>query len=195
MRLQQKLANLKMTNLRKNSLGLIVMAAAVLLLGLFGFYVQKTNAAPDAVMSEASATATTSPAYLAIGGSTIFQFDSNTVPSNKIQSMQSVTATSLYFQYAASSTSSVLNVTPQYSNNNIDWYGFNQIIGTENGTTGSTSLASTSLSYTFTAVGIATSSQVILLPVVPALHERVVFTQTGAAGAVYSETDLKSQTQ
>lgn len=181
--------------LKRNSLGLIVVAAAVLLLGIFGFYVQRATAAPDAVISEASATATTTVSYLPIGGSTTFQFDSNTYPSNKIQSMQSVTVTSLYFQYAASSTSSTLIVTPQYSNNNVDWYGFNQAIGTQNGTTGSTTLASTTLSYAFTASGIATSSQVIVLPSVPALHERVLFTQTGAAGAVYSETDLRSSTQ
>lgn len=185
-----------MTNLlKRNSLGLVVMLAAIILLGAFGFYIQKTQAAPDAVISEASATATTTVSYLPIGGSTTYQFDSNTVPSNKIQSMQSVTATSLYFQYAASSTSSTLVVTPQYSNNNIDWYGFNQAIGTTVGATGSTTLASTSLNYTFTASGVATSSQVIVLPAVPALHERVLFTQIGAAGAVYSETDLKSSTQ
>lgn len=184
-----------MTNLKRNSLGVSIVAVAVIVMALLGFYVQKTQAAPDTVISEASASATTTVTYLAVGGSTTFQFDSNTVPSNKIQSMQPVTATSLYFQYAASSTSSTLVVTPQYSNNNIDWYGFNQVIGTQNGTTGSSTLASTTLSYAFTASGIATSSQVILLPSIPTLHERVLFTQIGAPGAVYSETDLRSSTQ
>lgn len=182
-------------HLKRNSLGLIILAASVLLVGLLGLYAQKTEAAPDAVISEASASATTTVSYMPIGGTTTFQFDSNTVPSSKIQSMQSVSATSLYFQYAASSTSSTLTITPQFSNNNIDWYGFNQAIGTENGASGSTTLASTSLAYTFTASGTATTSQVIVLPVVPTLHERVVFSQSGAAGAVYSETDLRSSTQ
>lgn len=181
--------------LKKNSLGIVAFAASVILVALFGFYVNKSHAAPAAVISEASAPATTTLSYMTPGtATTTFQFDSSTFTPGKPQSMQSQDAVSLYFQYAASSTSSILVVTPQWSNNNVDWYGFNQVTGTP-GINGINFLASSTVAYEFTASGTATSSQVINLPNVPSLHERVQFSQLGANGAVYNEVDIKTSTQ
>lgn len=167
------------------------MVGMLLIVG--GLYVSTVKAAPSTLAIQTSAVATTSVAYLTSGtASSTYQIDSNGVFSaSKVPNMQGVDSVSDYIQYAASSTSAVLTVVPQWSNNNIDWYGFNQATNATPTSNGATLLASTTLSYQFLPTSTATSSIVINLPNVGAQHERVIYGTTGANGAVYSEYDLK----
>lgn len=174
-----------MNSLLKNSRGLILLAVvaafAVLLVGL-----SKASAQPSGVVFEATGTATSTRAYLANGGTSTFQFDSNLASSGKIPNVQTIDAASLYLQVEASTTATSYSIAPQFSNNNIDWYGV-----ASSSTNGANAFTAGATSYTWTPGTTATSSLVLLLPAIPAAHERVVVTATGAAGTAYMEVDLK----
>lgn len=120
--------------------------------------------------------ATTSPAYLSVGGtSTTTSFDSYATGQPL-----AINKGVLLIQNTASSTSSVLGIAVQYSQDNIDWYQDNLPIAT----TTALSNISTANTYTWTAQGTAVSLKAIALNF-PTRYVRVVFTSTGAAGAVW----------
>ena len=102
--------------------------------------------------------------------------------------MQPVDAVALYLQVAASSTATTYIITPQYSNNNIDWY----TVGSQ-GTAAATGVVTvaTSTSFNWSPQTTATSTMVLNLPTVPTLHERVLISSSGAGGYFYAEADLK----
>jgi hypothetical protein len=147
------------------------------------------RAMPSSVTFQSTAVATTTVSYLGNGTATsTYQIDNAVFSSGKVANMQSVDSLSLYVQAAASSTATQYTFTPQYSNNNIDWYGM--------GSQGTASAAgviavSTSTAFTWTPGTTATTSMVFNLPVVPTQHERIVVSASGAAGAVYAEITLK----
>lgn len=161
---------------------LIGLALTLLTAGL-------AHAQPSSTSTQATATATTSVTYIGNGTATsTYQIDSNLFSSGKIANMQSVDALSLFLQVAASSTLTQYVITPQVSNNNIDWYNV--------GSLGTASAAgavavSTSTSFTWTPGVTATSSNSFSIPFIPTMHERLVISATGAAGAYYAEIDLK----
>lgn len=180
---------LNMKNLR-NKLLIAGFACAALVAAIFGF-AQYSSAHPSTVISQTTAVATTTVAYIspALGDATyIYQFDNPTFSSGKITNVSTVDATSLYLQAAASSSASVITVTPQWSNNNIDWYNL--------GSTGTASAlgiittASTTI-YSWQVGTTSTTSIVLSLPAVPAFHERVVFATSAGSSSIYAEVDLK----
>lgn len=162
-----------------------------------GMYAINVKAAPATLAIQTSATATTSVSYMTSGtASSTYQIDNNGVFSaSKVPNMQSVDSVNVYVQYAASSTAAVLTIVPQWSNNGIDWYSFNQATNATPASNGVTLLASSTLTYQFLPLSTATSSMVINLPDVRGQHERVTYGTTGANGAVYSEYVLKFNTE
>lgn len=164
-----------------------IVALAVVTLLVLVFFGIKAKAAPSAITFEATATATTTRAFLANGSGTVtFQLDSNLSSSGKLPNVITVDAASLYIQVEASTTATTYAIAPQFSNNNIDWYGV-----ASSSTNGATAFTSAATSYTWTPGTVATSTLVLPLPAIPAAHERVIVTATGGAGAVYMEADLK----
>lgn len=175
-----------MTNIIKYKLGLVAFSMMALFLVAFSI-IATVKAVPSTVTFEATATATTTRAYLGNGTATsTFQFDSNLASSGKIANVQGIDAASLYVQVEASSTATAYSITPQFSNNNIDWYGV-----ASSSTNGANAFTSASTAYTWTPGTVSTSTLVLMLPAVPAQHERVIFSATGGAGAIYAEVDLK----
>lgn len=167
-----------------------VLIVAIALVSIL-FLESKTSAAPSSVTIQTTATATTTVAFLGVGVATsTYQFDNPTFSSGKIPNMQPIDQVNLYVQLAASSTASVLTITPQFSNNGIDWYGFNQV-GTVVLSTGVSTAATSSLIFQWNPGTTATTSNVFTLPAIAAQHERVQFSASGAAAAVYAEVDLK----
>ena len=87
----------------------------------------------------------------------------------------------LLVQYEASSTSAVLGIRYQYSQDGIDWYDDNYY---NQATTTQTVDISQYTSYKWTPVSVATTSKLISVPT-PTRYTRVIFTETGANGAVW----------
>jgi len=166
------------------------------MVAVLAVYSQTVKAAPSGLAIQTSASASTSPAYLTQGSATAtttYQLDSNgQFSSSKVPNMQGVDSVSVLVDLVASSTSSVLVVTPQWSNNNIDWYGFASPISANTSLNGLSFLASTTLAYYFSPTTSGTNLITFQMPVLFAQHERVQYSLWGANGSVYSEYDLKA---
>lgn len=127
------------------------------------------------MVPQTSATATTTVVYLSsTGQATSTAVDAYTSVN------QAVNSISLFVQNAASSTSSVLNVRFQYSYDSIDWYD-DEFLPPATSTPATVAVP---LSYQWTALGTATSSKV-LPSRMPMRYVRAIFTETGAAGAIW----------
>lgn len=170
----------------------LIGISVALIAGLVGIggYFTMANASPSQITFQTSAAATTTVSYLVpnIATST-YAFNDPSFASGKQANMQQVDSVAFYAQVVASSTSSVFNFTPQFSNNGIDWY--NLAVATSTATVAGASPLTNATSYQWTASGTATTSLVFSLPSVPSNYERVVISVTGANGAVYNEVDLK----
>lgn len=167
--------------LKSRALAVIALALATcLLLGIFTF---RANAsAPDFNVVNTAA-ATTTVAYITPGtATTTLTYDSLFAASD-----QAVLLT----QFAASSTSSVLNITMQYSQDGIDWYGDNLLVSTNSTSTPAKSIQIGN-TYTWTAAVTATTSKAIFIPT-PTRYTRVQYSMTGAAGAVWGSMVAKKQ--
>lgn len=179
-----------MTLTLKRASAVFLLFVAASLLAYSVFMVRTVDAAPSSVNIQTTATATTTVSYIGVGtATTTYQFDSAVFSSGKIANMQPVDRTALYLQVAASSTATVVVVTPQFSNNGIDWYNYGT--ATSSLSTNGASAIAVPTNYQWTPGTTATSSTVIILPEVPTQHERVVISTTGAAAAVYAEVDMK----
>lgn len=124
-----------------------------------------------------SATATSSVTYFATGTAT------STVVSRDSYSTGQPFATdkgTLLIQMVASSTSSVLNLTYEYSQDGIDWYSDNLT------TTSGANTISLPTTYAWTAAGTATSSKALSLPM-PTRYVRVRASVSGAAAGVWMQ--------
>lgn len=176
------------TALRDRFLVIGTLVAAMLLGVLLSAHY--ASAQPSSLVIQATAAATSSVSYLVPNVATsTYQFDSSMFSSGKIANMQPIDQVSLYIEGVASSTSTVFVITPQFSNNNIDWYNYG--VATTTVSTAGVSPIAVPVSYQWTPGTTATSTTVILLPAVPAQHERVQFSASNASGAIYAEVDLK----
>lgn len=155
------------------------------------------KAATSYVSSQASATATSTMSFMSPGAATTtYQLDG--LASNKVQEMGEIDSAAVYIAFNASSSSSILAYQVQYSNNNVDWYGESASLSTANANIASTSNAvtqeaSTTVTHLWSPGASGTSTKAILLPPLPAKHERLIFSiPVGSAnGAIYFETALK----
>lgn len=135
-----------------------------------------------------TAAATTSPAYMGIGTGTSTLTYNSSISGNPLKPDSSA----LLIQFAASSTSAVLNISIQYSQDGIDWYNDN--ISNNVATTTIPINLSVASSYTWKAAGTATTGVIINVPT-PTRYVRAVSSLTGAAGAVWEQFVPNKQIQ
>lgn len=139
-----------------------------------------------------TASATTSPAYMTPGTATsTLTFDSYNPTTNVFVADR----LALLMQFTGSSTSAVLGINFEYSQDGIDWYK-NAIVTSETISTTSPSLSlntPTSATWTFSgtplngdAGTVATSTRIVSVPLYTRFV-RSVFTLTGASGAVWGQ--------
>lgn len=170
-----------MQNVKRSSILFAVagFAIAAILIAL----APRADAQPSSIAVQTTAAATSSWAYLLNGSATsTYQIDSYpSYSSSKAFSMAGIDAEYLYLELTASSTATVYSVTPQFSNNGIDWYNYSNTT-----VAGSQTLASTT-AYAFDPNTTATTFVSFKLPDMSGLHERLVFSASGAAGAIYAE--------
>jgi hypothetical protein len=124
-----------------------------------------------------TATATTTAAFIGVGtGTTTLSFDAYANGATRAANYAT-----LFTQFAASSTSSLLTITPQYSQDGVDWYSDSTLIATS-----SVTAIQTANTYTWLAATTATSSRAIVIKT-PTRYTRVQYSLTGAAGAVWAQ--------
>lgn len=158
-----------------------IVCAAALLLAAVGFTPARAASPDFNVVSTAAATTTVS--YMTAGtATTTLTYDSLYTGSDSAV---------LLTQFAASSTSSVLNITVQYSQDGIDWYGDNLMVLTNSTSTPAKSIQIGN-TYTWLAASTATTSKAVLIPT-PARYSRIQYSMTGAAGAVWGQMVAKKQ--
>lgn len=146
------------------------IVAAALSLGAFTAYANPFQFVPTTQF----ATATTTRQYIITGGnSTTTTFDAFAQGQPK-----AIDKGVLGVQMEASSTSSVLNVALQYSNDGIDWYS-DQLLSTT--TTMDISVAN---SYKWTAINTATTSKMVNVQF-PTRYVRAIFSEAGAGAAIW----------
>lgn len=163
--------------------GIAIVISALSLFALHAY-------ASAADLNQSNAIATTTVTYLvAAGASTTEVYDSYGGGVGEPNASDNAV---LFTQFAASSTSSVLAIQLQYSQNAIDWYSDNLLQGGINSTTTPTYNLGTSNSYVWTAAGTATTSKVLTVPT-PVRYVRAVYSVTGANAAVYKVIIAKKQ--
>lgn len=181
-----------MTKAQRNSLFGVVGTAFLSVLLWFWFAIS-ANAQPSSINVQQTAVATTTVAYVGNGiGTSTYQIDANnTVNPNKIFSMAPIDTVYMYVQGVASSSATTFGFTVQMSNNGVDWYS----VGTSSLNSAPTFTFGSSIASSTTATWLpgttATSSFMFQLPIVAGLHERVLTSASGGAGAVYEEFVLK----
>lgn len=161
-----------MKAIRKSSLGLLVVA---LLFGANAVHAQRLQFVP----STQSAVATTTLTFIPIGGSaTTSAFDS--FAQGQIAAIDQGT---FLMQNVASSTSAVVTITTQYSQDGIDWYSDELALPVTATTTQAYNIGSP-VSYIFTAASTATSSKAVRLNF-PTRYIREVITAAGAQDGIW----------
>lgn len=180
-----------MKNVLRNSLFLTLITAGL----LFAFFsISYVKAQPSSLGIQTTATATTTVAFVGNGTATsTYQIDSYPTSSfTKVFTMAGTDSVYLYVQGAASTTATTFTFTPQWSNNNIDWYtAGSQGTANANGVIA----VATSTSFTWQPGTTATTSIMFKLPELSGLHQRVLSSASGGAGAVYEEIVLKRNAQ
>lgn len=92
----------------------------------------------------------------------------------------------MLLNFTASSTSSILGISLQYSNNNVDWFG-DTLIATSTVTT-----INTPYTYSWQNPSTVVTSRAITVPF-PTRYTRAVFTMAGANGSVWWQFVPKRQ--
>lgn len=166
-----------------------IFAVALILIAVSS----RAQAQPSSINVQTTAVATTTLTYLASGATTTYQIDSYpTYSSSNVFSMAGIDSEYLYVQATASSTATLYTFTPQFSNNGTDWYG----MGSQGTASAAGSIAvSTTTTFTWTPGATTFTSMAFKLPDMTGMHERVLTTVSGAAGAVYEEVVLKKNAQ
>ena len=176
-----------MQNVLRNRILFLFAALAIACSAIF--LIPRADAQPSSISVQTTAAATTTVAYEGPGLATsTYQIDSYpTYSSSKVFSMAGIDAEYLFIQTVASSSATIFWVTPQFSNNGIDWYNYGQALSS-----GSfqTTLSSTTV-YAYGPLTTATSGVAFKLPDMSALHERVLLSAVGANGSIYGEVVLK----
>lgn len=179
-----------MTQKIRNNWVLVAIAGAIVGVAILLAVATNAKAQPSSFTVQTTAAATTTLAYIGSGTATsTYQIDSgNVFSSSKVTTMYGIDSVYLYATVIASSSATVYTFTPQYSNNNIDWYN----IGSQGtASAGGVVAVSTSTGYSWTPGTTATSSMTFRLPDYAELHQRILVSAAGAAGAVYMEIVLK----
>ena len=183
-----------MTTLRNSlfAIGAGIACAAILLV-----HAMYSEAQPSSVTFQTQALATSTLAYMTPGtATTTYQIDNQTFSSGKVASMQNIDSAAMYIITSASTSVAKLDFQVQVSNNNIDWYPIS--VASSSVSTGGGQIyivaptASTS-AYEYNAGTSATTTIEFSLPIVPAQHERLVFSDPIGASNIgfYTEYDLK----
>lgn len=160
------------------------------LIFLGGFTYVKANPSQFSKTVETSA-ATTTASFVGVGtGTTTLTYDaytgSSTCGTQIVTSNAKQTNAALLTQFAASSTSSVLGVSVEYSHDCVDWYQDSvNPVGTATPMALITSLNAVN-TFTWAANTVATTSKAVMLAT-PTRYLRVKYTLTGAAGAVWGQ--------
>lgn len=182
-----------MQSILKNKVSFAVVVALVVIASI-GVFVSKVSAQPSTLTVQTTATATTTVSYLTSGtGNFTYQIDSYpTYSSSKVFSMAGIDSVYLYAQVAASSTATTYTFQPQYSNNGVDWYN----AGSQGTASGAGVVAvATSTTFTWQPGTVATTSMMFRMPDLSGLHQRIITSASGGAGAVYEEVVLKKNAQ
>lgn len=172
-----------MKSLTRNSL--IFAIIGILSSAIIIAFAPRVDAQPSSIAVQTTNAATSTVAYLGNGTATsTYQIDSYpSYSSSKAFSMAGIDAVYAYLELTASSTATVFSVTPQFSNNNIDWYNYSGPLSTNS----SQVIMASTTAYTFTPNTTATTFVAFKLPDMTGIHERLVFSALGAAGSVYAE--------
>lgn len=172
-----------MQNATRNSLLFVVIAFAIAAGSLIA--IPRADAQPSSIAVQTTAAATSTLAYLGNGTATsTYQIDSYpSYSSSKPFSMAGIDANYLYLELTASSSATVFTVTPQVSNNGTDWYNVSGVLSS---TATQSTMASTT-AYVFQPTVTTATFIAFKLPDITGLHERLVFSASGAAGAIYAE--------
>lgn len=191
------LINIIMTHntLRRFELGALLAILIAASIGFSVFSSHKAEANPSGFSCPAySSIASSSPVYLGAGTATsTLLYDTYCVNGTNQPNTGNTRTTNtlaLLTQFTASSTSSVMNASVEYSQDGIDWYQDNYLISG----VGAVNIQAP-VSYTWTYVnstigGIANSGNrlgkvVRIYP--PTRYVRVVYSLTGANGAVWGQ--------
>lgn len=159
-----------------------VLAIVAVGLLIFGYTLRAHASAPD-FNQTSTAAATTTLSYIGIGtGTTTLAYDSMFTGSDSAV---------LLTQFTASSTSSVLNIGVEYSQDGIDWYS-DDLLTSLNSTTTPIKSIQVANTYSWTAAGTARTSKAIEIPT-PTRYMRATYSMTGAAGAVWGSIVSKKQ--
>lgn len=171
---------------RNNLVALGCVSLAVLV--LLSLFVVRARANPSD-LNQSNALATTTVSYLTAGATTVTEtYDSYGGGVGEPNASEHAV---LFTNFAASSTSSVLAVKLQYSMNGIDWFDDNLMESTNSTSTPVYNMG-VSNSYTWTAVGTATSSKTIEVPT-PTRYVRAQYTVTGANAAIWKVIIAKKE--
>lgn len=139
----------------------------------------------------ASAAATTTATFLTTAGATTTLATYDSYANNGVSgggSTQALDKATVLLQFAASSTSSLLNVTVQHSMDGIDWYDDEIFMPTS---AAYVSILNPTV-YTWLAAGTATSSKAVSVAA-PLRFVRVQAKISGAAGAVWAAIQPQKQ--
>lgn len=157
-------------------------------------YANPSFFAPQAM----TATATSSPAFLTAGvaTSTVVYDSFNLNGTNQPVASDPTAAdeATLLLQFTGSSTSAVLNVNIEYSNDNVDWYQDN-LEATTSGPFSITQPDTYTWTYAASQIGGVTVARVgkAISLVTPTRYTRAVISTTGANGSVWVQFVPKKQ--
>lgn len=168
---------------KRSNLGWVsgILLAAALLLSIFGFSIAEAASVDFNVVNTAPATTTLS--YMTPGtATTTLTYDTLFNGSDSAV---------LLTQFTASSTSSVLNMNVQYSQDGIDWYA-DDLIDSINSTTTPNKSIQVVNTYSWIALGTTVANRAITIPT-PTRYTRVQYSITGAAGAIWGSMVAKKQ--
>lgn len=166
-----------------------ILGACIVIAAALSLFVFRVHANPSD-LNQSNALATTTLSFLTAGSTIVTEtYDSYGGGVGEPNASESAV---LLTNFTASSTSSVLAIKLQYSQNNIDWFDDNLLQTSLNSTTSPLYNLGTNNSYTWTALGTTVASKAITVPT-PVRYVRAVYTVTGANAAVYKVIIAKKE--
>lgn len=171
----------------------LIAITSILFLSLclaIGTNIAKANPSYTA-LSVQTATATTTASFIGVGtGTTTLMYDSytasNTCGATTLANYTIADQATILTQLAASSTSSVLGIAVEYSNDCVDWYQDSVNVSTTTTPTALVNNLNAVNTFTWIAPSTATTSKAVLVKT-PTRYMRVKYSLTGAAGAVWGQ--------
>lgn len=168
---------------------------------MISIFATVAHANPSFFTTNQTATATTTPSYLALGsGTTTLSYDASLITGDSFAS----NGAALLVNFSGSSSASILNIDIQYSQDNINWYSIAGGSDIDNGI-GSTSpsmtnptvvtwqfASSTQDKLAITNGNSATSTRLINVDM-PTRYVRAIFSIQTGAGAVWAQFIAQKQ--